>query len=120
MASRRYVCDDCGARFGCSGVAKFCPSCGGAWVRADRERAKDRAQKYIAECKELVEKAEAAFNAYAEIYCEYEFRVQTLRQYKKRGIITDEQIPRMGKPHVAEKLKEYREKRKEQDEQKMA
>ena len=52
------------------------------------------------------------WNGYARQYAVVENKMQLLRQYKKRGIITDDEIPKIVKPKLADKLREYREETK--------
>lgn len=74
-------------------------------------KAREYAEKQIARLNELKPEIEEALERYAELYGEMEAIRVTLRQYKRRGIIAESEIPAIEKPSLSEKLREYRKRR---------
>lgn len=108
---KNYLCGNCGASFRLASKPNYCPACGADRVLRNDLKGRKYALEQAARLLELKPQLEKAFGEYAELYGEMEAIRITLRQYKRRGIITESEIPVIEKPNLAEKLREYREKR---------
>ena len=114
----RYICDSCGASFNFAIAPSFCPICGkeGAVAR-DMRRAKETAQRLIAELNgEDIPVLESLHAGYIAQLAKINAKLETLRQYKKRGIVAPEEMPVVALKSAREALKEYREQRREEKE----
>lgn len=112
----RYICDSCGASFNFAIVPSFCPICGkeGAAAR-DMRRAKETAQRLIAELNgEDIPVLESLHAGYIAQLAKINAKMETLRQYKKRGIVAPEEMPVVVLKSARDALKEYREQRREE------
>lgn len=105
-----FKCSDCGAAFRLAQKPRFCPYCASPNVIA-HGKALETARKLIAECNEKVEKLEVLWSEYVALQASYELNMLTLRTYKKRGIITDDDMPCYKKKSLKESLAEYRKKK---------
>lgn len=110
----RYLCDSCGASFNFSVVPSFCPICGKeSSVTRDMRKAKATAQRLIAELNsEDIPVLESLHAGYIAQLAKINAKLETLRQYKKRGIVSPEEMPVVVLKSAREALKEYREQRK--------
>ena len=108
MASKKYVCSDCGAGFTFSWEPSYCPKCGSADIGPDREKAKARMQKSVDRCWELLPQIEEAFSEYIWLVGEYEDNLQLIRQYKRRGVKLGATVHTLWKPKINNVLKAYR------------
>lgn len=106
----QWKCEKCGTVFTLADSPKFCPVCGcGDFINAaEHKKAKQTAEKICHELSVMIPEIEAAWNKYAQLQARYEEKVQTLRQYKHRGIITEEEIPKPNKKQVQTLLREIR------------
>ncbi len=110
----KYICRSCNSEFRIGVKPSVCPACGSDNIyNVSHLIARETAVQLIEELNELKPKLETAFSAYAQLYGRYEAIRITLRQYKKRGIVSEDEVPVIEKPLLREKLKEYREGRKE-------
>ena len=108
MVLRKYMCCSCSHVFSSSIEPKFCPLCGKSEFSHPDTKARRTALEYIEQVKQDQEVMLAMWNGYERQYAVVENMMQLLRQYKKRGIITDDEIPKIVKPKLADKLREYR------------
>lgn len=104
-----FRCSSCGAGFRLAQKPQFCPFCASRSVTA-HGKALETAQRLIAECNEKAEKMEALWSEYVSLLTGYELNMLTLRTYKKRGIITDDDMPRYEKKSLKQSLAEHRKK----------
>lgn len=111
--NRQYVCTDCGFSMYCKDEPVYCPKCGQATLTTDNVRAWKYALVCKSRCQELLPELEAKYADFMETYVVYEDSMQVLRQYKKRGILSDDDLPTLFKPRLADSLKEYRRKKRE-------
>ena len=114
----RYICDSCGASFNFSVVPSFCPICGKeSSVTRDIRKAKATAQRLIAELNgEDIPVLESLHAGYIAQLAKINAKLETLRQYKKRGIVAPEEIPVVVLKSARDALKEYRKQRREEKE----
>ena len=75
------------------------------------EKAFNHAQECIARCKALQPALEATQAAYLDLLGQYEKEMQILRMYQRRGIISQEDMPKFSKKKLTETLKNARNKR---------
>lgn len=105
---KKYVCMDCGRRLIYAEEPKYCPNCGGANMVLDRRKSRVHAENCIAKCQEMLPALEASYAEFIQDYVAYEDLMQTLRVYKNRGVVTEEELPKLFKPTLSQSLKEYR------------
>lgn len=110
--NKTYLCARCGAVFKFQTEPKFCPGCGCGEIRVHHKKAEETAKRTIEDCNKLIERIEPIWEEYVRLMAEYEDKMQVLRQYKKRGIISEESIPVMKKRTIASELKELRAKKR--------
>lgn len=117
-------CDRCGmaAEVEASRVPSFCVSCGNDLIDITpvRSKARMRAELAMARLETLAPRMVEAREWWLSALVEYEDEMQILRQYKKRGIVTEDEVERYAvsgykKVQINEALKEYRAKKKERD-----
>ena len=111
----RYICDSCGFSFNFAQAPSFCPKCGkeGAAAR-DTRKAKETARRMIAELNdEDIPVLESLHAGYIAQLAKINAKLETLRQYKKRGIVAPEEMPVVVLKSARDALKEYREQRRE-------
>lgn len=109
----RYKCLDCDKEFKMDSKIMYCPYCASVHIEDMQHiQAKNTAKAKIIDLLQLQEKMNQKYSEYAELYAQSESLLQVLRCYKKRGIITNEEIPVLNKPKLADALKEYRSKKK--------
>lgn len=107
-----YKCNDCGNVVRLAKAPRFCPFCGSESIERDLTKARANAFQLIESCNKLAAEMEPIFNAYLEKMAQYEWNMQTLRTYKMRGIITEEELPKYRRPQIQRALAEYRRRRK--------
>lgn len=106
----RFVCESCGKSFSLDAIAKCCPYC----MSTDIEQSgKSRALKKLEEYNRLSAQMDELMEKYIPLYLEAETIRSTLRTYKSRGIITEEEMPVKKKPQILARLSEYRKNKKE-------
>lgn len=112
----RYLCDSCGASFNFAIAPSFCPICGKeSSVSRDMRKAKATAQRLIAELNgEDIPVLESLHAGYIAQLAKINAKLETLRQYKKRGIVAQEEMPVVVLKSARDALKEYREQRREE------
>lgn len=105
--NKQYKCLACGASFKTEFDARLCPQCGSSDVRLDLDhyqKARDTAVELIEKHNSLMKKALKKFDEYQELYAEVELVRSTLRTYKSRGIISDEEMPSIVRPKLSDRL----------------
>lgn len=110
---RKYVCRNCGFTITHNHKLQFCPNCGQAALTTDHAQARKYAEECISRCRKLAPRLEAKYAAFMALYVAYEDDMQVLRKYKERGIVTEDEMPTLFKPRLADSLKEYRRKKRE-------
>ena len=73
-------------------------------------KAFNHAQECIMRCNALIPALEATQSAYLDLLGQYEKEMQILRMYKRRGVITQEDMPKYSKKKLNETLKSARQK----------
>lgn len=106
----RYYCQSCGMEHIFSHPPKFCPDCGNMNTMVkDNRKARETALRKIDELKtEDIPAMESIFSSYMAQRVAVEVKMQTLRTYKRRGIVSEEEMPVLERPRLQEKLAEYR------------
>ena len=107
----KFTCDSCGYSFVGTKDAVFCPYCGGRSFHVDHDRARKTALVLIAECNELAAKMAPVWSEYVTLLAQYEAKMQTLRAYKMRGIVQEDEMPKNAKKFLKDALAEYRSRR---------
>lgn len=117
---QEYNCSSCGQAFRLANKPSFCPFCGGQGsVALNQKKARETALRLISELTESdIPVLEAMRQGYVEQMSLVEYKKQTLRKYKQRGIISEEEMPSVHILTAAEALKEYRRKKKEGEQSK--
>lgn len=106
---KRYVCMTCGQKFRMDGQPHICPNCGSTSIDDETNvQARKTAIRLIREVNEIIPEMEETFEQYIEKRVDVELRMQTLRTYKRRGIVRDEEMPVFDRPKLAERLNERR------------
>ena len=103
---KTYKCRNCGKGFRLATNPLFCPFCGGNKIEIN-VKARETASQLIRECEELIRILDPMWDEYVGILAMYEIKMRTLRSYKKRGIVSDEELPRHEKRHLRDALMEY-------------
>lgn len=107
-----YVCNNCNETFSAAKKPKCCPFClSGNFIHEGKSRQTalaliERSHQLTAQLNELMEK-------YKPIYLEREVVLNTLRVYKRRGIITEEEMPKIERQSIQKEISKYRKARKE-------
>lgn len=104
-----YVCKDCNSCFSTKQAKQpyCCPMCASLNITAIT-KARKTAMRLIDECNELTEQIDALMSQYADLYCERETKLVTLRVYKGRGIISDVEMPHIKRLNLQAQLSEYK------------
>lgn len=76
------------------------------------EKAFNHAQECIHRCNALIPALEATQAAYLDLLGQYEKEMQILRMYQRRGIISQEDMPKYNKKKLPETLKAARQKKR--------
>ncbi len=112
-----YRCSACGKIFKDETKPHFCPRCGGSGVLLRYgSKSRETALRYIDEIREQHDEAMYFWRAFAKRYAVVEDKMQTLRVYEKRGIISGDDIPKLKRPSLSNALKEYRAKKNSEGE----
>ena len=105
----KYVCKKCNGTHSTREESKFCPYCGSTKIeRTGRESALDMLDRYNNLQKSMDMIIE---EKYLPLWAEAEYIRATLRTYKSRGLITEEEMPKKEKYSLHDKLSEYRKKK---------
>lgn len=107
-----YVCQNCNETFSTAKKPKCCPFCLSAnFIHEGKSR--QTALALIKRSNQLTAQLEELMEKYKPIYLEREVALNTLRVYKRRGIITEEEMPKIERQSIQKEISEYRKKRKE-------
>ena len=111
----QYRCHSCGmsTRLPEEKIPGYCPYCGSTDIDIDREKARETAGRMIAECNEILRELKPAHDKYISILARYELNMQTLRCYKKRGVVSEDEMPHWKKTLLPSEMKKLRNARKE-------
>ena len=109
-----YVCNNCMGKFSAPQKPKCCPFCLSENLRGDG-KSRATALKLIKRSNHLTDILNELMEKYKPIYLERECALNTLRVYKQRGIITDDEMPKIKCQNIQKELAEYRKKRKEKN-----
>lgn len=113
---KRYACTTCGQKFRMDGQPCVCPSCGSSSIDDETNvQARKTALRLIREVNEIISEMDEIFEQYIEKRVDAELRMQTLRTYKRRGIVGDDEMPVFDRPRLAERLNERRKQRKQEN-----
>lgn len=107
-----YRCRNCGSVCRSENKNLFCMNCGSIKIKRYGKKARENAIQIIAELEELNERLVPLWEEYIELSAQREDRMQTLRVYKKRGIISDDEIPRYKNETMRNALASYRTKKR--------
>ena len=108
----KYVCNNCNETFSAAKKPKCCPFCLSENFRDD-SKSRQTALALIERSNQLTAQLEELMEKYKPIYLEREVALNTLRVYKRRGIITEEEMPKIERQNIQKEISEYRKKRKE-------
>lgn len=109
----KYICSNCNKGFTTDSQVSYCPHCASSNIEvAEHAKSRQTAKEKTLELLRIKEQMDEKYAEYVSLYVQAESILQVLRQYKHRGIITDEEIPSLKKPKLADALKEYRQKQK--------
>lgn len=108
----KYVCNNCSETFTTDKKPKCCPFCLSENFRGDG-KARQTALTLIKRSDQLTAQLNELMEKYKPIYLEREVALNTLRVYKRRGIITEEEMPKIERQSIQKEISEYRKKRKE-------
>ena len=111
----KYVCQKCGSSFSANKQPKCCPFCLAEDVQYDGSSRKT-ALDLIAQADQLTAQIDVLLEKYKSLYLERECFLNKLRAYKHRGVITDDEIPKIKRWNMQKELAEYRRERKEKKE----
>lgn len=104
-----FCCVACGKTVKDTVKPNYCPKCGKSELRYYYDsRSRETALRYISEIQERYRDALMFWKAFAKRYAVIEDKMQILRVYEKRGVISSEEIPSLDKPSLSSALKEYR------------
>ena len=105
----KYICNSCNKGFNAKELTN-CPICGSSDVESVIEKSiKSKIDKY----NELVKEMEELIDKYTPLYLEASCINNTLRVYKQRGFITEEEIPKFKRHSLESKLAAYRKAKRE-------
>lgn len=109
----KYICKKCNGTHSTREESKFCPYCGSTKIeRTGRESALDMLKTY----NELKTKMDKIIEEeFMPLYLEAECIRDTLRTYKMRGLITEEEMPIKEQYALRSKMSEYRKNKKLKD-----
>ena len=102
-----YVCKDCNSCFSTLKQPNCCPMCASLNI-TPISKARSTAMRLIDECNEITKQIDDLMSKYTELYCERETRLNTLRVYKRRGIVSDTEVPHIKRQNLQAQLSEYR------------
>ena len=117
----KVVCFDCGKEYEVetADCPRFCLSCGASNVDAApiKTKSRIRAEESMRKLDSLIPKMMEAREIWFAVIVEYEEEMHILRQYKRRGIVSEEEVShysvsRYNKISLNDALKEYRAEKK--------
>lgn len=111
----KYSCQKCGNSFSASKLPKCCPFCLSEDVQYDGCSRKT-ALALIEQADQLTAQIDVLLEKYKSLYLERECILNKLRSYKHRGVISDDEIPKIQRWNMQGELAEYRRKRKQESE----
>ena len=114
----KFRCKKCFTDIEMNSQPNFCPNCGSNEIIRQRTPARITCEKKIAELENLLPKVEKAYKEYFNLYIQAVDIYTYLRQNKKRGNVTEDEIPHLKKPNINKSLSEFRKQRREEKEQK--
>lgn len=106
----RFTCKSCGKNYNLPSDIKCCPYCGSAKIVA---AGKASAEEMIKEFNSLSAKMDKLMQQYIPLYLESECILSKLRVYKRRKIISPEELPERKTYNMQAMLSEYRKNKKE-------
>lgn len=110
----KYVCRNCAETFSSTKMPKYCPFC-----LADNigyaGKAREKALEKIDKVNKLTAQIDDLMQQYKPLYLEREYLLGTLRTQKHRGIITEEEMPKIKRYQFEAGVSEYRKKRREEE-----
>lgn len=107
-----YRCSACGKIFKDETKPNFCQCCGRPEVFLRYgSKARETALRYIDEVRKLHDEAMIPWRLFAKRYAIIEDKMQVLRVYEKRGVISSDEVPKLRRPSLSEALKGYRDKK---------
>lgn len=123
----KYIvkCPKCGRTYELEMGLKpvFCAKCGDRNITVSPVKTKSRvrAEEAMNHMDQIRPRLEKAHRVYVELMGEWEFEMQILRQYKKRGIVTEDEVASYMQDNfdtkkISEALRNYRENRKKENE----
>lgn len=104
----KFICEHCGKEGRMPASARFCPYCGAESLEIKYSKGEQTAYALISELEAVKPEVEAAYKAFLEKVAPYDQKMYTLWQYKQRGIIAEEDMPKLELPRRGEALKKYR------------
>lgn len=105
----KFVCNSCNKQFSLKEKPKCCPYC----MSQDIEpNGKTSALRMLAKYNELSKQMDDLMEKYKPLYLEAECIRSTLRTYKARGILTEDEFPKKKSTNLLNNLSEYRKTRR--------
>lgn len=106
----KFICTRCGTVLSMDSTAQYCPSCGyGGMVKYhNNTKSSTTANRLIAELESMKPEVESAYKAFLEKVAPYDQKMYTMWQYKQRGIIAEEDMPKLDLMSRGEALRKYR------------
>jgi len=89
----RFWCKDCKQEFYITIQPNCCPCCGSTKLHKGTAKSYNTAQKYIAECNEIIPIMNEKYAEISKLYTRYATIHETLRAYASRGIIDKKDVP---------------------------
>ena len=106
-----YFCGNCNESFSAPKKPKCCPFCLSENFKY-YGKSRKTAMELIEYSNQLTAQLNELMEKYKPIYLERECALNKLRVYKQRGIITEEEMPKIERQSVQKEISEYRKKRK--------
>ena len=104
----QYACNSCGTGFRLRQQPICCPFCGSKELTY-HTTSKQTALQLVQQVNAWRDEEDAKYEEFLALHVKIENTMQTLRVYKKRGIISEEEMPRpFKKKRLDIALKEYR------------
>lgn len=111
--AKKYYCPDCKVTFSSSVEPRFCLHCGSAKVQRDMQAARAKADALLKSVQHLTSEIEQVWEMLIPLLAERADKMNSLRQYKTRGVITQEEIPTIERMNLGEAMKAYRARKQE-------
>lgn len=108
----KFKCRVCNAEISLDIAPKYCPFCAADKPKRVKENARNTALQLIERHNALTKELDIIMEKYAPLYLERETIRSTLRTYKARGIISDDEMPDMNRTSIMQNLSAYRKQRK--------